>query len=182
MFGRNNDEEGFGGGFGRRRFFERGILKMMILDALNDQPRHGYDVMQELEEKFQGFYTPSAGSIYPILQLFEDRGFVTGSEEDGKKIYTITPEGKKELAKYGDRLKHIKDHFEKRFGPGRGGNLRELKDELRQTVRLVMQNAREGALKDPETMKELRAAFEEFRAKADKIFAAKKKEAAAEEK
>ncbi|HUC02264.1 MAG TPA: PadR family transcriptional regulator [Candidatus Paceibacterota bacterium] len=180
MFGEENNEGlggfggGFGPGFGRKRFFERGILKMMILEVVNDRPRHGYDIMQELEEKFQGFYTPSAGSIYPILQLFEDRGFVTGSEEDGKKIYTITADGKKELAKYSDRLKHIKDRFENRFGPGRGGNLRDLRGEIRETLKIVMRNAREGALKDPETMKKLRAAFADFRGDLEKIFAEKK--------
>lgn len=181
MFGEDNSEgfggfgHGFGGGLGRKRFFERGILKMMILEVINDRPRHGYDVMQELEEKFHGFYTPSAGSIYPILQLFEDRGFVTGSEEDGKKIYTITADGKKELAKYGDRLKHIKDHFESRFGSARGGNLRDLRSEIRETLQIVMRNAREGALKDPETMKKLRAAFADFRSDLEKIFGEQKK-------
>lgn len=177
MFGEEGSNEGFGGfggGFGRKRFFERGILKMMILDIVNERPRHGYDVIQELEEKFHGFYTPSAGSVYPILQLLEDRGFITGSQEDGKKVYTATADGKKELEKYGDRLKHMREHFEKRFGAAGGGQFRDLRGEVRDTMKIIMRNAREGALKDPETMKKVRSAFADFRSDLEKIFGTQK--------
>ncbi len=55
---------------------------------------HGYEMMKSLEEKSGGFYTPSPGSIYPTLQMLEDRGFVTVQEADGKKIYSITDAGR----------------------------------------------------------------------------------------
>jgi DNA-binding PadR family transcriptional regulator len=55
---------------------------------------HGYEMIKALEERSHGFYTPSAGSIYPTLQMLEDRGLVTGAEVEGKKVYSITEEGK----------------------------------------------------------------------------------------
>ena len=59
---------------------------------------HGYEMMKALEEKSGGFYTPSAGSIYPTLQMLEDRGFVTVKEVEGKKVYSITDTGRGLLA------------------------------------------------------------------------------------
>src|SRR5580693_8739637 len=71
---------GFGpGGFGSSRF-ERGDLKLVILDLLKEKPRHGYDIIQELEKRFHGFYSPSPGSVYPILQLLEDQDLVTSEQ------------------------------------------------------------------------------------------------------
>jgi DNA-binding PadR family transcriptional regulator len=85
--------------FGRfpphRRIFEKGDLKYIILNLVKDEPSHGYEIMRALEESFHGFYTPSAGSVYPTLQMLEDLGYVSVSEHDGKKVYTITEEGKK---------------------------------------------------------------------------------------
>src|SRR5579872_3697742 len=70
---------GFGpGGFAAK--FERGDLKLVILDLLKEKPRHGYDIIQELEKRFHGFYSPSPGSVYPILQLLEDQDFVISNQ------------------------------------------------------------------------------------------------------
>ncbi len=59
---------------------------------------HGYEMMKALEEKSGGFYVPSAGSIYPTLQMLEDRGLVTVAEAEGKKVYSITDTGRAFLA------------------------------------------------------------------------------------
>jgi DNA-binding PadR family transcriptional regulator len=75
--------------------FEQGDLKYVILQLLEEKPRHGYEVIKELEERFGGMYSPSAGTVYPTLTLLEDMGYASVSlEEGGKKIYSITPEGK----------------------------------------------------------------------------------------
>lgn len=55
---------------------------------------HGYEMMKALQERSGGVYTPSAGSVYPTLQLLEDRGFVTSSDVEGKKVYSITETGR----------------------------------------------------------------------------------------
>ncbi len=87
-----------GGPFRGARIFEQGDLKYVILQLLVDKPRHGYEIIKALEERFGGAYAPSAGTIYPTLSLLEDMGFASVSlEEGGKKVYSITDEGKKYL-------------------------------------------------------------------------------------
>jgi len=81
------------GGHGRGQVFERGDLKYVILELVAEKPRHGYDVIQALEERFGGLYAPSPGAVYPTLQMLEDMGCVTVTERDGKKVYQITDEG-----------------------------------------------------------------------------------------
>ena len=70
------------------RFFGRGDLKYVILDLLKDQPRHGYDIIRALEDRMGGQYRPSPGSVYPTLQMLEDLGYVTSSQQEGKKVYS----------------------------------------------------------------------------------------------
>ncbi len=157
------------GGHRHYRFFERGILKYAVLDLIKEKPRHGYDIIQELEDKFHGFYTPSAGSVYPILQLLEDQGFVRIDQKEGKKIYSITEEGEDYLDDHEDELEHLKrrsEHFEERFGPYAYDLLSEVKD----IMPLIIKNIRHGALKDGKKMTELRIALKEFREKVETIF------------
>ena len=77
--------------------FERGYLKYALLELLKERPKHGYEMMKELEARMGGFYAPSAGAVYPTLQLLEDRGWVTSEPVEGKKVYKITDEGSKAL-------------------------------------------------------------------------------------
>jgi DNA-binding PadR family transcriptional regulator len=78
--------------------FEQGDLKYVILQLLAEKPRHGYEVIKELEERLGGAYAPSAGTVYPTLSLLEDMGYATVTlEEGGKKIYSITDEGRRYL-------------------------------------------------------------------------------------
>jgi DNA-binding PadR family transcriptional regulator len=84
---------GRGSGRGRHRV-RRGDVRSAILALLDDRPMHGYEMIQELEERTGGRWTPSAGSIYPTLQLLEDEGLVTPEEVEGRKVYSLTEEGK----------------------------------------------------------------------------------------
>jgi len=84
---------GRGRGPGRHRV-RRGDVRSAILALLDDRPMHGYEIIQELEERTGGRWTPSAGSIYPTLQLLEDEGLVTPEEVDGRKVYSLTDAGK----------------------------------------------------------------------------------------
>jgi DNA-binding PadR family transcriptional regulator len=85
------------GGHGPGRVFGKGDLKYVLLDLLRDRPAHGYELIRALEERFRGFYSPSPGSVYPTLQLLEDLGYVTSTQQNGRKIYSITDEGRKFL-------------------------------------------------------------------------------------
>src|SRR4029079_19273947 len=81
---------GMGPGGGRRgrrsgRWFESGEMRLVILRLIHEKPRHGYEIIKALEERMGGCYTPSAGTVYPTLQLLEDQGFVRGVETDGRR-------------------------------------------------------------------------------------------------
>jgi DNA-binding PadR family transcriptional regulator len=88
-----------GGPFGGARMFDQGHLKFVILRLLAEKPRHGYEIIKEIEDRFGGMYSPSPGTVYPTLTLLEDLGYARARpEESGKKIYEITDEGRTHLA------------------------------------------------------------------------------------
>lgn len=91
----------------RRQIFESGDLKYLILDLVRERPRHGYDIIKELEERMGGCYTPSPGTVYPTLQLLEDEGYIKSVETDGKRVYQITPEGEAFLATHRTTIDEI---------------------------------------------------------------------------
>lgn len=97
-------------GKGRWTVFERGDLKFVILRLIAERPMHGYDVMRALEEESCGWYTASAGSVYPTLQMLDDQGYLRTEEGDGKKIYHITEAG---LAYLDDNQEQVDDIFER---------------------------------------------------------------------
>ncbi|MFY9781045.1 MAG: PadR family transcriptional regulator [Candidatus Baltobacteraceae bacterium] len=103
----------FWGGFqpGRSGRTRRGDIKFLILQTLADGPRHGYDVIVELEKQSGGKYRPSPGSVYPTLQLLEEGGFVSGEALEGKRVFTITGAGRALLAS-----KPAEDAFEDEDG------------------------------------------------------------------
>src|ERR1051325_10312523 len=86
---------GRGSGRGRHRV-RRGDVRSAVLALLDDRAMHGYEMITELEERTGGRWRPSAGSIYPTLQLLEDEGMVTAEEVEGRKVYSLTDAGQKE--------------------------------------------------------------------------------------
>lgn len=105
--------KGFAFGSGRRGFnfkvFDRGDLKYVILRLLSEKPMHGYEVMRALEEESGGCYSASPGSVYPTLQMLEDQGYVVCEEKEGKKVYSITDDGRAFLRENGDLVEEIVD-------------------------------------------------------------------------
>jgi DNA-binding PadR family transcriptional regulator len=91
--GRHEMRGGRGHGRGRHRV-RRGDVRSAILALLDDRSMHGYEMIQELEERTGGRWRPSAGSIYPTLQLLEDEGLVSPKEVEGRKVYSLTDSGK----------------------------------------------------------------------------------------
>src|ERR1700744_5439674 len=102
--GRGDREEffrnrGFGPGPGRGRGgprARRGDVRAAVLALLADRPMHGYEMIKEIEERTEGAWTPSAGSIYPTLQMLDDEGLIRGEETDGKRRFSLTDEGRSE--------------------------------------------------------------------------------------
>src|SRR5947208_12940520 len=86
----------FGPPRGARRA-RRGDVRTAVLALLDEKPAHGYDLIRELEERSDGMWQPSPGSVYPTLQLLEDQGLLTSQEVDGKRVFSITDEGRSEL-------------------------------------------------------------------------------------
>jgi DNA-binding PadR family transcriptional regulator len=122
----------------RRAIFRKGVLRYLILQSLNETPMHGYEVMKRLGAEFGGLYRPSAGAIYPTIEVLEDEGYVTGAEKEGKKVYTITSKGKAYLKEGKDKVQGIiakrRDFLAER---------KPLNRELRNVTSLILTNYRD---------------------------------------
>ncbi len=107
--------EGFGGpmgrggfGGGRERMFDSGVMRLVILQELAKEPSYGYQLIKTLEERLAGGYRPSAGVIYPTLTMLEEQGLTSATTNDaGKKVYAVTPEGHAFLEENKKRLAEV---------------------------------------------------------------------------
>jgi DNA-binding PadR family transcriptional regulator len=105
-------------GFNEGHRARRGDMAPIILNALLEKPMHGYEIISHLEAKTHGMWRPSAGSVYPNLQLLEEQDLITSKNENDKKIYSLTDKGKVEAERVHDRFKarweerdsHAKSH------------------------------------------------------------------------
>ena len=130
---------GFGRGFGggRGRMFDAGDVKLVVLRLLADQPSYGYQLIKTMEQQLAGGYTPSAGVIYPTLTLLEEEGLTAANMENGKKVYSITAEGKAFLEANKRRVGELFQRIEeagKGFERGRSPELMKAFMGLREAV------------------------------------------------
>ncbi len=93
---------GFGRGFGRGQKVGRGDVRAAILALLAEEPMHGYQIITELTERSGGEWRPSPGSVYPTLQALEDQGLVTADKSEGRRVFSLTSEGRTEAEAAGD--------------------------------------------------------------------------------
>jgi DNA-binding PadR family transcriptional regulator len=166
------------------RVFAHGGLRLYLLLLLDDEPRHGYELIRLLEDRFMGMYTPSAGTIYPRLAALEDDGLVEHEVVDGKKVYRLTAAGQAELAERRDEVvaiaaeavqsaralaTEIRDEVRSSVRDLR----RELKDAVRdvkreerrvtrEVVRVERVSAREGRSELKDVLRSLRSDLESF--------------------
>ena len=140
-------------GGGRRQMFEAGEMKYVILRLIKEKPRHGYEIIKALEERMSGCYTPSAGTVYPTLQLLEDQGFVKAVDTDGKKVYHITPEGEKYLEEHRDRLDDILDRVRESVRGFAGGAMADLNQAFAGLARTAYKTAWRAGPDDDRTRK-----------------------------
>ncbi len=96
-----------GWGAGRGRFFGPGEVRLALLSLLSERPKHGYELMRELEGRSGGMYRASAGTIYPTLQQLEDEGLVTSESQEGKRVYRLTDAGRRELEARAEGVRRI---------------------------------------------------------------------------
>ena len=111
--------------------FGHGRLRLYLLKLLDEAPRHGYEVIRLLQDRFMGVYAPSPGTIYPRLARLEEEGLLTHDEEDGRKTYRITDKGREEINRRLDEL----DDLEREITESVSGIAREVKQDVRETVR-----------------------------------------------
>ncbi|MEU6727759.1 PadR family transcriptional regulator [Nonomuraea wenchangensis] len=96
------------GGYGPTgRFFGPGELRLAVLALIAERPGHGYDVMNRLSDRFNGTYEPSAGSIYPTLQLLEDEGLVRVEQDEGRKVHHVTDDGRRVVEEQADEIERM---------------------------------------------------------------------------
>jgi DNA-binding PadR family transcriptional regulator len=105
----------------------RGDVRAAILLLLDDEPRNGYQIMQELEERSGGSWRPSPGSVYPALQVLADEGFVRGEPRGGSTVFELTDEGRK-------HLEENREQFGTPWQEAAGG----MPDDVRDLMRLAM--------------------------------------------
>lgn len=167
-WGRRWGGGGFGfGGFGPgERFFGRGDLKYVILELLKDQPRHGYDIIRALEERMRGYYRPSPGSVYPTLQMLEDLGYVTSSQQEGKKVYTITDEGRRYLADQQSTVEDIRSRIAAGWEAAQRPEVSDVMHEVQQLARALFRQGTRS-LQDPERLRRLREIVARTRAEVE---------------
>ncbi|MEU7930567.1 PadR family transcriptional regulator [Micromonospora echinofusca] len=125
--------------------FSHGRLRLYLLKLLDDGPRHGYELIRLLEDRFLGLYAPSAGTIYPRLQRLEAGGLVTRTAVGGRKVYEITEAGRAELRQRAGELTALEsdvaasvEELSALAGELRNevrGSVRDLKRELRRPRR-----------------------------------------------
>ncbi|WP_283134056.1 helix-turn-helix transcriptional regulator [Rhizohabitans arisaemae] len=111
--------------------FGHGRLRLYLLKLLDEHPRHGYEVIRLLQDRFLGVYSPSPGTIYPRLARLEEEGLVTHEVVDGKKVFKLTDAGRGELTGRFDELSDL----ERELADSVRDIAREVKEDVRQTVR-----------------------------------------------
>jgi DNA-binding PadR family transcriptional regulator len=114
--------------------FSHGSLRLYLLSLLAEQPRHGYELIQALSDRFGGTYSPSAGTIYPRLAKLEEEGLVTKSADGRKTVYEITDAGRAELAAREGDLDAVESEVT--------DSVRRLADEVRLGVSAAMKGLR----------------------------------------
>lgn len=147
------ERQGIFRGHWRQSPFQKGNLKYVILDLIKDKPRYGYEIIRALEERSHGFYTPSPGAVYPTLQMLEEMGYAIATAQDGKKVYTITKEGRQFLAERKDLADEIKSQMRQHWNPE---NIRVIGKTMGDFGELGKLMGRRLRYADPEKMQRIR--------------------------
>ena len=111
----------------RKRMFEGGELRLVLLKLIADQPRHGYELIRAIEEMTGGDYAPSPGIVYPTLTMLEDMGLIAEAKsKDTKKVYEATDEGRAHLEENADEVEDLLDRLEQHGRHRRRGQRPEI--------------------------------------------------------
>ncbi len=123
-------------GWGRQA--RRGDMRLIVLHVLGEQSMHGYEIIRHLESKSHGLWRPSAGSIYPTLQMLEEEGLIKGKDDDGKRIYELTDAGRAEAEKAPT------EHWEKFEKVGQMHELHKVGFDMMHKLKKIMRSRNEA--------------------------------------
>ncbi|MFB9723668.1 PadR family transcriptional regulator [Planobispora longispora] len=127
--------------FGRGRKAKRGDVRAAILALLSEEPRNGYQIIQEIAERSQGGWKPSPGAVYPALQQLTDEGLVLAEENDGRKTFRLTEEGRAYVTAHPDEVRAPWEEMT----PDVDDTTRELMDLARQSGFAMLQILQTGS-------------------------------------
>jgi DNA-binding PadR family transcriptional regulator len=150
-FARAFAEAAFEGAVGKRRgrMFRRGELRLVLLDLIAEEPRHGYDLIRQIEEMTGGHYAPSPGIVYPTLTLMAEMDLIDETvDPEGKKIYAITEAGKARLAEEQPHIDEILarlDGVSKMGEASDGASIRRAMHNLKSAVRIRLASEEKGS-------------------------------------
>ncbi|MEV5568819.1 helix-turn-helix transcriptional regulator [Spirillospora sp. NPDC052269] len=126
--------------------FGHGRLRLYLLKLLEESPRHGYEVIRLLQDRFLGVYSPSPGTIYPRLARLESEGLVSHEVVKGKKVYSLTDKGRDELERRMDELAELEEEIT--------ASAQEFAREVQQDVRQTVRSLREELTAAAKTMRD----------------------------
>ena len=143
--------------------FRRGDFKYMVLHYIKHKPSHGYEIMRELQERFNSCYIPSPGSVYPTLQMLDEMGYVTASEQEGKRVYTITEEGRRYLDEEKEFEERMWGQINNWWNPENIDDIGKTMREFDRLAQLLRDNVRTADVKKLNRIREILArAYEEI--------------------
>lgn len=161
---------GRGGGRDRAR---RGDARYLLLDALREGPKHGYEIIKALEERSRGKYVPSPGTVYPTLQYLEDQGLVHANQEADRRIYQLTEAGLVELDAHATQVAAFWQRFAgESVATATQHEIRFLEDELEHLNRIVWSGLHTAiAHGQDDAIRRVRSAVEECQKQVREIIA-----------
>jgi len=149
------------------RFFQTGELHLALLSLLSEGPRHGYQLMKDLEERSGGMYRASAGAIYPTLQQLEDEDLAKVSEQEGKRVYRITEAGKKEVEANKEAIARIWERAKNLRAMAGPEHLNVFKPAMHVAMAAISAATRGGG--EPDKIKKIREILEKAQQELDKL-------------
>jgi|SRR5687768_2653975 len=138
---------------------ERGEIRYLVLDAIRERPRHGYEVIQHIEQRAGGTYRPSPGVIYPTLQMLEELGQARVVEAAGRKAYEITDDGRADLTANAGAVDDFYQRFEEDPLESHAEDFAEVMWRIARLVKTFKRGARQGKL-TPEMLRGIRAVLD----------------------
>jgi DNA-binding PadR family transcriptional regulator len=148
---------------------ERGEVRYLVLSTIREQPRHGYEIIQTIQERSHGHYRPSPGVIYPTLQMLEELGHVRVLSSEERKAYAITEQGRGDLEANQGSVRGFYERFDDEPWEVHAEGFAEMMKRVARLLKTFRRGARRGRM-TPEVMATIRVALDEALTKIERAF------------